>query len=228
MFSQNTNQRLMLILFLGLDAYRILIGSFYSIFVPQTCPDHKHPLIVNGTEVAMTYHTCTLADNVTDLTDYNTAVIAFNAATAALMTVAFIFEVRRENWMIKHLDVDPKKADINLITEIEDYAHMKVSFLKKNRRYRNIFYVVAATNIINIALSLGLMVLYFDGLKTVTTFATNSLLIVVRVVKSIQLSRQCETEMKALSVYMSEAVNFNTIDPKYRKPAEKLNPPPAV
>jgi hypothetical protein len=211
--SQNTHQRLLITLFLGLDAYRILIGSFFSIFVPQECPDFKHTLTVNGTETAMTYHTCTLADNVSDLTNYNSAVIAFNALTATLMTVAFIFEVRRENWMIKHLDVDPAKPDINLATEIQEYDKLRASFSSKNLSYRRIFFAVGAANTINIVMSAVLMAQYFDGLKTITTFATNALLIVLRVVKSVQISRQ---ESKALSIYMSEPVNFNTIDPKYK------------
>ena len=84
----------------------------------------------------MTYHTCTLADNVSDLTDYN-------ATTAVLMAVAFIFEVRRENWMIKHLDVDPAKPDINLATEIQAYDKLRTSFAA----------VVGAANTINIVMS---------------------------------------------------------------------------
>jgi hypothetical protein len=224
--SQNVEQRLMLVLFLLLDTYRILIGSFYSIFVPQSCPDFKHTP-VNAT---MTYHTCTLEDNISDLSTLNEATIGINAATATLMIVAFIFEVRRENWMIKHLDVDPKKADTNLITEIEAYPHLKVAFLQKNRRYRNIFYAVAVINTINIAVSAALVGDYFDGLKTITTFLTNALLIVLRIVKSIQLSKRSEAQMKALSVYISEPTTFNTIDPKFRlEDAEpkKIDAPPA-
>lgn len=216
--SQNTHQRLMMTLFLALDTYRILIGSFYSIFVPQSCPDHKEPLRLNGTEVPMTYHTCTLADNVTDLTTYNKAVIGLNALTAAFMAVAFIIEVRRENWMIKHLDVDSKKADDNLATEIEAYDRLKVSLLHKNHHYKVAFYVVGVANVMNIITSAVLVADYFDGLKTVTTFLTNALLIVLRISKSIQISRTCEKEMKAQSVFLSEQTTFNTIDTAYRLP----------
>jgi hypothetical protein len=208
----------MMALFLALDTYRILIGSFYSIFVPQTCPDYKEPLRLNGTEVAMTYHTCTLEDNVSDLTTYNKAVIGLNALTAACMAVAFIIEVRRENWMIKHLDVDAKKADDNLATEIVTYDRLKASLLRKNHQYKVAFYVVGATNVMNLITSAVLVADYFDGLKTVTTFLTNALLIVLRITKSIQISRTCEKEMKAQSVFLSEQTTFNTIDAAYRLP----------
>ncbi len=220
--SQNAHQRLMITLFLALDTYRIIIGSFFSIFVPQSCPDYKHSLITNGT---MTYHTCTLEDNVTDLTTYNKGVIGLNAITAALMAAAFIVEVRREAWMIKHLDVDPKKADNNLIGEIESYDKMKASFLRKNHHYKMIFYAVAAANILNVLTSAILVADYFDGLKTVTTFATNGLLIVLRITKSIQISRTCEKDMKALSAYLAEQTAYNTIDPAYRLPEKKIECP---
>ena len=215
----------MITLFLALDTYRIIIGSFFSIFVPQSCPDYKHPQITNGTSTAMTYHTCTLEDNVTDLTPYNKAVIALNAITAALMAAAFIVEVRREAWMIKHLDVDSKKADDNLIHEIEPYTKMKISFLRKNHHYKNIFYAVAAANILNVITSAVLVADYFDGLKTVTTFLTNGLLIVLRITKSIQISQTCEKEMKALSAYLSEQTSYNTIDPAYRLTDKKIETP---
>lgn len=220
--TQNTEQRLLLVFLVLLDTYRIVIGSFYSIFVPQSCPDFEHA----PANTTMTYHTCTLKDNISDLSILNEATIGINAATAALMIIAFVFEVRRENWMIRHLDVDSKKADTNLITEIEAYPHLKVAFLHKNRRYRNIFYAVAAANTINIAVSIALVADYFDGLKTITTFLTNALLIVLRIFKSIQLSRRSEAQMKALSVYISEPTTFNTIDPKFRledQPAEKID-----
>ena len=173
----------------------------------------------------MTYHTCTLEDNVTDLTPYNKAVIALNAITAALMAAAFIVEVRREAWMIKHLDVDSKKADDNLIHEIEPYTKMKISFLRKNHHYKNIFYAVAAANILNVITSAVLVADYFDGLKTVTTFLTNGLLIVLRITKSIQISQTCEKEMKALSAYLSEQTSYNTIDPAYRLTDKKIETP---
>ena len=213
--SQNSSQRLALALFLALDTYRVLIGSFYSIFVPQSCPDHKHPLIANGTAIPMTYHTCTLADNVTDLTTYNKAVIGLNALTALCMAVAFVVETRRENWIIKHLDVDPKKSDDNLKTEIVAYDRIKASLLRKNKHYMVAFYTVGAFNALNLICSAVLVADYFDGLKTITTFLTNALLIVLRVSKSIKISRTCEHEMKAQSVFLSEPTTFNTIDPKY-------------
>jgi hypothetical protein len=219
--SQNNSQRLTVILLMTLDSYRIIIGSFYSIFVPQICPD-KPTHSFNGTNyyygnsTEIQYHACTLEDNVTDLTDFNKFVLAFNAFTALLMLIAFIVEFRRENWIINHLDVDATKPDSNLRVEIEGYTKMKKSITRKNVRYLTIFISVGIVSLINCAVSAALIAFYFDGLKTVTTFLTNTLLIGMRIVKSINVARTCQLEMKAQSVNLSEPTTFNTIDTKYR------------
>jgi hypothetical protein len=212
--SQNNAQRLTVILLMALDTYRIVIGSFYSIFVPQLCADKPGDVYYNATQIS--YHACSLEDNVTDLSDFNKFVLAFNAFTGFMMLVAFIIEFKRENWIINHLDVDHSKPDSNLKTEIETYTKMKKSITYKNWRYMVIFTSVGVISIINCTASAVLMVYYFDGLKTVTTFITNSLLIGMRVGKSISIARSNNLETKAQSVTLTEPVTFNTIDPKYR------------
>jgi hypothetical protein len=218
--SQDTSQKLLVSALLLLDLYRIIIGSFYSIFVPQSCPDK-----IEGVpqEQITTYHTCTLKDNVTDLTTLNKAAIGINAVTALVSLVGFILEFRREQWMIKHLEVDSKKADDNLIHEIESYSKMKKSFLKKNKDYHRVFLVIASLSIINTIVSAVLVGDYYDGLKTITTFLTNTLLIATRTMKSIQISIKCDKQMKALSPYLLEPTSFNTIDPDY---IDKKDKPP--
>ncbi len=207
--SQDNTQKIMVSCLLLLDLYRILIGSFYSIFVPQSCPDK-----INGIP-QLTYHTCTLEDNISDLTTFNKATIGINAVTAVVSLIGFILEFRREQWMIKHLEVDSKKSDDNLIHEIESYSKMKASFLKKNKDYYRVFITIASLSLINTIVSGILIGDYYDGLKTITTFITNTLLIATRTTKSIQISIKCEKQMKALSPYLLEPTSFNTIDPDY-------------
>ena len=202
----------MITLFLTLDAYRIIIGTFYTLFVPQICPDtHLIPR-----PDPMTYHPCTLEDNVTDLTLLNKAALGLNAATCFFMVVGFVQEYRREQWMVKHLEVDPHKPDSNLKTEIESYDKLKHSLQQKNHRYKQLFALIGVMSAANIILSGFLVYSYYDGMKTTTTFVTNTILILQRVIKSITTSRTCEKEMKAQSVYLLEPVTFNTIDPDYR------------
>jgi hypothetical protein len=204
--NQDCQQKAMITLFLALDAYRILIGSFYSLFVPQLCGDH----------------TCTFEENVTDLNIINKAALGINAVSCFAMIVAFAIEYKREVWMVKYLEVDPKKPDANLVTEIENYPTIKQSLASKNFHYRNAFYVVALLSFINIGISGVLVFDYYDGVKTATTYATNTLLILQRVIKSINTARSSQKETKAQSVYLLEPVTFNTIDPDYVKKPDSI------
>ncbi len=211
--SQDCQQRTMITIFLTLDAYRILIGCFYTLFVPQLCPDtHLVPR-----PDPMTYHQCTLEDNVTDLTMLNKAALGINALTCFVMVIGFLQEYRREQWMVKKLHVDPKKPDSNLVTEIQAYPDLARSLFVRNRNYKLLFTAIGILSALNIVISGFLVYEYYDGMKTTTTFVTNTILILQRVIKSINTSRTCEKETKAQSVYLLEPVTFNTIDPDYQK-----------
>lgn len=225
--SQNVYQKAMIFVFMGLDIYRILIGSFFSIFVPQRC-DVKNTIVgSNSTTVeVVTSHTCELKENISDLTSYNWFVLGLNAFTALSIAIAFIWEFKRETWMVNHLDVNPEKPDNNLDDELslkneEDkpipkYESMKASLLKKNKIYYYLFLTVGLAVMLNFGFSLALMIIYYDGFKTMTTFFTNALLIFMRVQKSLSIAKTCEKDLKAQSVFLSEPVAFNTIDEKYR------------
>jgi hypothetical protein len=228
--SQNVYQKFMIFALMGLDIYRILIGSFFSIFVPQRC-DVKvnfNSTTVNSTETFTvdSSHTCELKENISNLTSYNWFTLGFNGLTALSIAIAFIWEFKRETWMVNHLDVNPEKPDNNLDDEldmkndenkfIEKYQSMKQSLLWKNKVYYYLFLTVAITATLNFGFSLALMILYYDGFKTMTTFFTNALLIFMRVQKSLSVAKTCEKELKAQSVFLSEPVAFNSIDEKYK------------
>jgi hypothetical protein len=223
--SQNVKQKLLILFFMGLDIYRILVGSFYSIFVPQKCTVKSLIQGSNSTEIE-TSHTCELKENVYDLTPFNWFVLALNAFTALSIAIALIWEFKRESWMVNHLDVDPEKPDNNLDDELElkneeniivpKYHHMKQSLLRKNKIYYYLFLTVALIATLNFGFSLALMVIFYDGFKTMTTFSTNALVIFMRIQKSLVIAKTCEKQLKAQSVFLSEPVAFNTIDEKYK------------
>ena len=220
--SQNVYQKVMIFILMGLDIYRILIGSFFSIFVPQRC-DAK---VNTNSTIVESSHTCELKENISDLTSFNWFVVGLNVFTALSIAIAFIWEFKRETWMVNHLDVNPEKPDNNLDDElsvknesgtpIQKYESMKASLLKKNKIYYYLFLTVAVSAMLNFGFSFALMILYYDGFKTMTTFFTNALLIFMRVQKSLSIAKTCEKELKAQSVFLLEPISFNTIDEKYR------------
>ena len=84
-------ERLRVFFAFGLEVYKIAMGTFLSLFVPKACEDD-----------------CPTSTTPTLL---GAASFWTNAATFFSIIVLYTVELRRENWMIRHLDVDSDKPD---------------------------------------------------------------------------------------------------------------------
>jgi hypothetical protein len=206
--THDTLQKVSIIFTLIISSYTVIIGSFYCLFVPQSCPDKI--FISNSTAVSK--HTCSLTENFTDLTTYNWVVLIFNAVTAAVLLVAFGYEYYRENWMVDQFDADESKPDNNLEKEIELYPEIKQKFIEISYRYYLLFLATAIFNVVNMILSAILIFyFYYDGNQSITTFITNTIIIVTRLSKSIKMSQINKDRIKAESVFLTEQVEFNIV-----------------
>lgn len=206
--SHDTLQKVSIIFTLIISSYTVIIGSFYCLFVPQACPDKV--FFSNSTSVPK--HTCSLSENFTDLTTYNWVVLIFNAVTAAVLLVAFGYEYYREDWMVDQFDADESKPDNNLEKEIELYPEIKQKFIEISYRYHVLFLLTAVFNIVNMVLSAILIFYYYyDGNQSITTFITNTIIIVTRLSKSIKMSQINKERIKAESVFLTEQVEFNIV-----------------
>ena len=206
--SHDTLQKVSIIFTLIISSYTVIIGSFYCLFVPQACPDKV--FITNTTTVSS--HTCSLSENFTDLTTYNWVVLIFNAVTAAVLLVAFGYEYYREDWMVDQFDADESKPDNNLEKEIELYPEIKQKFIEISYRYYVLFLLTAIFNVVNMILSAILIFYYYyDGNQSITTFITNTIIILTRLLKSIKMSQLNKDRIKAESVFLTEQVEFNIV-----------------
>lgn len=206
--SHDTIQKVSIVFTLIISSYTVIIGSFYCLFVPQACPDKV--FVTNTTNVST--HTCSLNENFTDLTTYNWVVLIFNAVTAFVLLVAFAYEYYREDWMVDQFDADETKPDNNLEKEIENYPEIKQKFIEISYRYYILFLLTAIFNIVNMVLSAILIFYYYyDGNQSITTFITNTIIIVTRLVKSIKMSQIQPNRIKAESVFLTEQVEFNIV-----------------
>lgn len=114
--------------------YSVLMASFLSLFVPQKCPGGK---------------TCTLSENVTDLKTYNKIVLAFNCAAALALVLGQVLYVKRENWMIKHLDTDIGEAYDTLADGafVEQYPHLVAPLFVRHTERARILLCFAAPSL---------------------------------------------------------------------------------
>lgn len=194
-----------------LDAYCVIIGSFFSIFVPQLC-DHK----INN----LTVYNCSIIDNYSNLSLYNKFVLCANIITAISLTISFIFEFYREHWINNHFDIDKEKPVDNLHVDLNVDSH-HYRFLKKkigniNYCYFLLFNITTILNVINIILSAVLANQYYGGLQTVTTFMTNTLIILFRFMKSVEVSHVHRNDFIVQSVFLLVPRQFNIIHPNFQ------------
>ncbi len=193
------------VLLLVVDVYRVLVSSFLAIVVPQTCPGWE-----DGSGVP---HDCSLLEQVTDLTTFNTVALCLNGATAGVMLVAFANEYVRERWLIRHFIADENAPLDALRADIEAHAVLKRKLAWFNVRYILLMALATGMQITNIAVS-GVLIFsdYPDGLKSWTTFVTSVLVIASRLYYSLAVAYMSHVGGKAQSVSLTEPLTFNTVN----------------
>jgi hypothetical protein len=179
------------------------MATMLSIFVPQKCDENNE---------------CSLSDNLDDLTDYNTFVLAFNFITLGIFVFEYSWEYYREHWMIEYLDVEPKKSNINLKEEIQNYPDFMKKLIDINKRYKRLTEIVVGFAIANFVFSAVLVLhYYYLDYRTITVLLSNLLLVVDKLYNSWGIAHKSHGEILAYSAYMKTPVLFNTIDQDHKK-----------
>lgn len=199
---EDKKQKLKATLSFGLESFKVFMATLLSLFVPQKCDGRV----------------CELDDNINDLNDYNTFVLAFNFFTLGMFIYKYIIEYRREHWCIDYLDVEPEKSSIYLRNEIEHYPEYKKKLIDMNKTYKNITIYLLIVSSLNFVFSSVLVIgFYYLDYRTITVLLSNTLLVVDKLYNSWNISRKSFKEFLAYSVYMKTPVLFNTIDKDHRK-----------
>ena len=109
--TQDSQQKIGIFFGLILQIYRVIVGSFLSVFVPQSCDGSL----------------CTMSQNIMASGIYNIFVLYFNLFTFLSFCIMYYFEIKRENRMIVYLDVNNTLPCNDAAVE----QHLK-KFQKKN------------------------------------------------------------------------------------------------
>lgn len=203
--SVDNQQRINTSLLMVLEFYKIMMATFLVLFVPQDC-DGK---------------VCTISDNF-----YNNDIIHFSALIcnfATFMSVLgfYTIEIKREEWCIRYLDIDPSKANNNLDSEIERYPEFKEKMSKINKNYLNALYFISTLLTANFAYS-GVAIVYnYDGTNTITSMVSFILLLTDKLYSSYTVGTKSVKDERAFSAYMQIARTYNTIDEDYRHDEEE-------
>lgn len=228
--SQDTQQSLTVAVSFASDAFKVLMASMLSVFVPQGCPqtgpktdlylehfpDLPIPNYINGTYTETGI--CTLKDNFTDLIDYNSFVLAFNFITLCYFIYLYYVELRREKWLISHFDYDKEKPDENIITLKNDYPEIMDKLQIHNQRYMVTYKYLHILYVANFIFS-AVLVLYFYYLdfRTITALITNTILCSNKIRMGRNVAHMSYDNHHAYSFYNTKNISFNIIDPRFQK-----------
>jgi hypothetical protein len=194
-FQQKTN----MVISVSLELYRVMISSLLIIFVPQKCDDHV----------------CSLMDNLyADNKLYYIGLI-INYITLVSFLMMYICETRREEKLIKILEVNKtistdnesvgKRLDI-----LPKEKHQQI--LNVDKHYQYISYYVMCVYGLNITFSSIVINEYSLGNQTLVIFLTNLLFMITKLSNVYNI---INTEQNIFfSAYLNTKVQFNDLDPR--------------
>ena len=193
-----------------LQFYKIVTGTMLTLFIPQNCDGQI----------------CSITQNIENENRYHKMALSWNSMTMMSFFVMYIFELKRENWSIKYLDIDNDKPDNALKSVI-----VKEKVLDKRMDLLNLYYyrIVNFTifmNMVNIGLVVKILYNDYHSQSTISCFVSFSLLILMKLYNSFSVAYQSVKNDKMMSAYMSEFVSYNVLDSDYIK--SKLENKPTV
>ena len=201
--NQDYKQKFSVLSTLSLELYRMLTSSLLILFVPQNC----------GGEL------CTITENLVwdpDQHLYNTGIF-FNFLTLFTFTTLYYIEVKRENRLIKYLDVNPNLPMSNeaVKTTLENISvDKKNKILSADKQYQIISYISICIFALNSLIS-GIVVFnFYLGSQTTTTLITSLLFMISKLFNIYSISN---TEQNIFySAYMSTRIQFNDLDETHK------------
>lgn len=196
----DNKQRIKAALAFGLEFYKVLMGTFLAAFVPRVCDGSV----------------CTVSQNIYDDELLHRIAISFNAFSFLTFLALYYNEIRREEWCIKYLDIDPDKANDNLDDEIEKYPEFKQVMIKLNTSYANSTKFCGAVQVANIGLSLVDISSHWTGGATITPLLSYILLIFMKLFQAYSVSSIAVKDERAFSAYLVGPKTYNTIDKDHK------------
>jgi len=196
----DSQQRITTFLLMCLEFYKVVMGTFLIVFVPQDC---------NGT-------ICTATENFFKEGNLYFGGNVCNFITFSAIGTLYFIELKRENWCIQYLDIDDEKSTNNLDTEIEAYPKYKKEMNRLNKNYVNATYFAVLMMCINFIVSGFTVYQTYTGSNSITSFVSFFLLVSMKLYNAWTVGRLSIKDERANSAYMKEPKTYNTIDENYR------------
>jgi len=187
-----------------LQFYKILTGTMLTLFIPQNCEEQI----------------CTITENYENKDIYHKMTLYWNILTLFSFIITYFYELKRENWSIKYLDIDYNLPDNNLKSIIVKEPKLDKQMDKMNIYYKNIVSITMFLYFVNLCLTIRLLNINYHSSSTLSCFISFSLLVMMKLYNSFTVAYNSVKNDKMTSAYMSEFVSFNVLDSDYLKEKE--------
>jgi hypothetical protein len=198
--SQDFQQKTIMIISVSLELYRVMVSCLLLLFIPQKCDDHA----------------CTIEENL----DYNREPnyrngIILNYVTAAIFIILYITEVRREEKLIKLLEVNPNISTDNYsvkyrVNVFQEYKKKQLYNVVIQYKYASYFTMIIF--ITNTIYSWNAIYVHSLGNQTILNFVTNILFMISKLSNVLVIINT--DDHTYFSAYLNTKVQFNDIDPR--------------
>ena len=189
----DTKQRIQSRFLFCLEVYKVMMGSFLVLFVPQKCNE-----------------------NICTFKEIETPCVVMNALSCMFLMYLYFIELTRENWCINCLDINPSKPNNNLDTEIEQDPDYKLKMKTINNNYKSVSFSCIVVQIINITLSTVYICFHWAGTATLAPLVSYVILMVTKLYNTFFISTSSISEERVYSAYLTISKTYNTIDEDYR------------
>lgn len=192
----DTKQRVQSGFICALEIYKVLMGSFITLFVPHQCGNHV----------------CTMNEIFSSADEFRVFVLCVNFISCLQILILYSLEIKRENWCITYLDIDPSKPNDNLDSEIESYPDFKKQMARINKNYRKLAVGCVASQGFNIIISSIDLGRHWSGSVSLTPLIGYVILMLTKLYNTYFISGASLNEERAYSAYLSIAKTYNTVD----------------
>ena len=197
--SQDFKQHVNMVISVSIELYRVLVSSLLILFIPQKCDQHI----------------CSLSENLYEPELHYRIGIIMNWITMAIFLLMYFTEIRREEKLIKILEVN------NTISTDNDSVGRRLNIFPQykreqlflvDRQYQYASYIVSVVFVVNTIYSWKVIYVYSLGNQTLINFVTNILFMISKLTNVFGIIHTDKNIF--FSAYLNTKVQFNDIDPR--------------
>ena len=194
-----------------LQFYKVMMGTMLTIFIPQAC----YETISNNQTIENNIKICSINENIENNNIYHKITLYWNILSFFCFIISYLFELKRENWAIKYLDIDNNYPDNNLKKIIINEKNLEKQMDKLNFYYYYSLCITLFVYCLNLLLMINILINDYHSTSTISTFFSFSLLVQIKLYNSFVVAKESIKNDKMMSAYMSEFVSFNVLDEDY-------------